>query len=312
MGGGAGNIAAIGLAPVTGGASLLAMKGGPLGNIFGGPGSSTSSGTSYGPAQSAESIGAGTSIDQAIRATGLTRGGTLDPRVQLATMDSYKGELGSQLALAQQRYAENMSALGSNPQARGNADALFSQISALKQQISELDASRPILEEQAGLAQGGSDVSKQFVSKLQRGLETGNFVDPTEMDAIRTAMSSVSQDVATSRNLNRSDVPVMQAIAPTLASMWLGQQNSNKGFLTGAYQVNQGLGLQTSGQNLGVSNPGLGLASVYSGLRGSNVSGNQQNRYGFLDYANAASGMARGVGSAMASGGGGGGGGGYT
>ena len=258
-----------------------------------------------GPAQAGESIGTGQSILQSLLATDLGRAGGVDPRIRLATMDKQREELTSQLALAQQRYDENKSALDRNPQARGNMDAYFMQMSGLRQQLADLDASKSVLTEQAASGQQGVDVAKQFLSKLSQGLTTGNFVDPAEMDAMRTAASGLSQDVATTRGLNRTDVPVMQAIAPTLASMWLGQQNANKAFYTGAQQFNQGLGLQQNQMGLSATNPGLGLASVYSGLRSSNVTGaeNLQNRPGGMGYFTqplmAIGALGQGVGAAM-------------
>lgn len=267
----------------------------------GGESTDTNTQTDRGTANAAESIGTGQSILQSIAATGYLRGGASDPRVQLATMDTQREELNKQMALAQQRYEENLSAIGTNPAARGNADALFAQLSGLRQQIADLDASKSTLMESAGITQQGIDIAKQFANRLQTGLQSGSFVDKAEEDAMRTAMSGISQDVATTRGLNRSDVPVMQAIAPTLASMWLNQQNLNKGFLTGAYQANAGLGLQANQGLMNITNPGLGISSVNAGVRGSNVTGtsNTQKRPGGLDYLNAASNLAQGVGSAM-------------
>ena len=267
----------------------------------GGSSTDTNTQTDRGTANSAESIGTGQSILQSIAATGYLRGGASDPRVQAATLDTQKEELSKQLALAQQRYDENLSAIGTNPAARGNVDALFSQMSGLRQQMADLDASKSVIMQNAGITQQAVDIAKQFGNRLQTGLETGNFVDPAEMDAMRTAASQLSQDVATTRGLNRTDVPVMQAIAPTLASMWLGQQNTNKAFYTGALQANQGLGLQANQGLMNVNNPGLGISSVNAGVRGSNVTGtsNTQNRPGGLDYLNATSNLAQGVGSAM-------------
>lgn len=262
----------------------------------GGPETIQANEAARGPAFGAESIGAGQSILGAIAATGYLRGGASDPRVQLATIDTQKDELSKQLALATQRYEENMSALGRNPAARANADAHFMEMSGIRQRISDLDASKSSLMDAAGLTQQGVDVAKLFGKRLQTGLETGSFVDPAEEAAMRTAMSGISQDVATTRGLNRSDVPVMQSIAPTLASMWLGQQNTNKAFYTGALQANQGLGAQTNQGLMGVSNPGLGLSSVYSGLRGSNTSGGGKQGYGSLDYLGASGTAAGGIG----------------
>ena len=269
----------------------------------GGESTDTNQVTDRGPAQAGESIGTGQSILQSLLATDLGRAGGVDPRIRLATMDKQRDELTSQLALAQQRYDENKGALGTNPQARGNMDAYFMQMSGLRQQIADLDASKSVLTEQAASGQQGVDVAKQFLSKLSSGLTTGNFVDPAEMDAMRTAASGLSQDVATTRGLNRSDVPVMQAIAPTLASMWLGQQNANKAFYTGAQQFNQGLGLQSNQMNLSATNPGLGLASVYSGLRGSNLTGTSdtQKRPSSLEIMGGVIGGIQGLGAAGAS-----------
>ena len=271
-----------------------------------GGGSSTDKNESVdrGTGESAEVIGSQQSILQALRAGDIFRSGSIDPRQRLQTMDADKQRLTEQLAQAQQRYAENLSAVGVNPAARGNVDNLFMQIQGIREQMDNLDASKKFVEEQAGLTQQGIDVGKQFVSKLQRGLETGDFVDPAERAAMTTAASSLSQDVATTRGLNRTDVPVMQAIAPTLASMWLGQQNANKAFYTGAQQFNQGLGLQQNQSAMQVSNPGLGLASVYTGVRGSNVTGtsNMQNRPGGLDYLNTAGQLAQGFGQAASGG----------
>ena len=270
----------------------------------GGNSNDTGQAVDKGPAQAGESIGTGQSILQALLATDLGRAGGVDPRIRLATMDKQREELNSQLALAQQRYDENKSALDRNPQARGNMDAYFMQMSGLRQQLADLDASKSVLTEQAASGQQGVDVAKQFLSKLSSGLTTGNFVDPAEMDAMRTAASGLSQDVATTRGLNRSDVPVMQAIAPTLASMWLGQQNANKAFYTGAQQFNQGLGLQSNQMGLNATNPGLGLASVYSGLRSSNTTGtsNTQNRPGAMQYLETAGKLAQGLGQGAAGG----------
>ena len=267
----------------------------------GGESTDTNQQTDRGSANAAESIGSGQSILQSLLATDLMRQGAVDPRERLVTLEKDKQRLQEQLAHAQQRYDENLEAVGRNPAARGNVDALFMQMQGLRQQIDTLDASRPQLERTAALAGSTQGVGEQFLSRLRTGLETGNFVDPAEEAAMRTAMSGISQDVATTRGLNRTDVPVMQSIAPTLASMWLQQQNTNKAFYTGAYSANQGLSLQQNQGLMNVSNPGLGLSSVNAGVRGSNVTGtsNTQNRPGGLDYLNAASGLASGVGSAM-------------
>ena len=269
----------------------------------GGSSTDTNQQTDRGTANAAESIGTGQSILQSIAAGGYLRGGASDPRVQLATMDSQKDELNKQLALSQQRYDENMSAIGRNPAARGNADALFAEMSGLRQRIADLDASKSTLMESAGVTQQGVDIAKQFANRLSTGLSTGNFVSPEEQAAMTTAMSGISQDVATTRGLNRSDVPVMQAIAPTLASMWLGQQNTNKAFYTGAYSANQGLGLQANQGLMNVNNAGLGISSVNAGVRGSNVTGtsNTQNRPGSLEIMKGVVGGIQGLGSAAAS-----------
>lgn len=248
--------------------------------------------------QSGETIGSQQGILQSIRAGDIFRSGSIDPRQQLQTMDADRQRLTEQLAAAQQRYAENLSAIGSNPAARGNVDNLFMQIQGIREQVDNLDASKKLLEEQAGVAQQGADVTKQFLGKLQSGLETGDFVDPAERAAMVTAASQLSQDVATTRGLNRTDVPVMQAIAPSLASMWLQQQNANKAFYTGAQQFQQGLGLQQNQTQMQASNPGLGLASVFSGVRGSNITGKDMNTAGLANYLGAGGSALQGAGTA--------------
>ena len=259
-----------------------------------------------GPPEAFETIGSGQSVFQSLMANELLRRGTTDPRVLAATQDKRIVELQQQYENARTQYDVNVRQAGIAPQDQtyANIEAYRSKMDALRQQIIDAEASKASVLETSGLYQKGQDVASQFLDRLGTGLTTGNFVDPAEEAAMRTAMSGISQDVATTRGLNRSDVPVMQAIAPTLASMWLGQQNTNKAFYTGAYQANQGLGLQANQGLMSVNNPGLGLSSVYSGLRSSNMTGteNLQKRPGGLDYFTGIAGGLKGLGQAAAGG----------
>ena len=166
-------------------------------------------------------------------------------------------------------------------------DYLQAQKTVLPQLAAEQDESRQL----------GRRAGQRALDFIE-GRDLG--VSPEERELITQGISGISQDVATTRGLNRSDVPVMQAIAPTVASALLNQANANRSLFTGINQFQQGMDLSGRQLQAGLSgqNPAANLTGVYAGLRPSTFSTHTQQGYGALDYVNAGANIAEAVGSA--------------
>ena len=125
------------------------------------------------------------------------------------------------------------------------------QIATLEQQrknglaaLDQLRGQKELLPEQVKQyesQQGISNAANQRLQAFLTGKDIG--VSDEERALITQGISGISQDVATTRGLNRTDVPVMQAIAPTVASALLNQANAQSFTIYGYQPVPTGHGL---------------------------------------------------------------------
>ena len=161
------------------------------------------------------------------------------------------------------------------------------QIAQEKANLAAFDATKPILEKQGARYAEQEEQNRAVQTRLMdfiSGKDIG--VSPEERALITQGISGISQDVATSRGLNRSDVPVMQAVAPSVSQALLAQANANRSLFTGINQFQQGLDLSNRQTQAGLAgqNPAANLTGVYSGLRSSNITGSTQQGYGALSF----------------------------
>lgn len=185
-------------------------------------------------------------------------------------------------------------------------------------------ASRPFLEQQATEQADTRALVKKAMGRFNDILEGNLSVLPQEeqfikdkyeagIAGLKSQLPSMIQNEATTRGLNRTDVPVMQSVAGPLAggiaslqseaaNALLGQANANRSLFTGIQQFNQGIDLSNRQLALGLAgqNPAANLTGVYSGLRSSLSTLNTKQSYGALDYVDAASGGASAAGDFMA------------
>ena len=142
----------------------------------------------------------------------------------------------------------------------------------------------PMQVEEAQKTQRLSNLAAGRMESFLSGKDLG--VSPEERELITQGISGISQDVATTRGLNRSDVPVMQAIAPAVSQALLSQANANRALFTGINQFQQGMGLsqQQTQMGLAAQNPAAGMAGAYLSGRGSSYNTQQQGVYGAADY----------------------------
>lgn len=181
------------------------------------------------------------------------------------------------------------------------------RLSSLQESLLTLQGEKQILPERLKEAQQTQELSTLASGRLRDFLAGKDFgVSPEERELITQGISGISQDVATTRGLNRTDVPVMQAIAPAVSQALLNQANANRSLFTGINQFQQGMDLSGRQLQAGLAgqNPAANLTGVYAGLRPSTFSTHTQQGYGALDYVDAGAKVAKGIGS-FASGAGG-------
>ena len=277
------------------------------------PGPSTDSSTNQtrGPATPEEQAFASLSLSQAGKAllnydmaqSPLLRAKTIDQRLaaaedlvnrtnarQRALYDEVSGSTGAGGWTAE-RVAENQQLA----QTAKDAGSAWSQLQGEKQ----------ILPGQVQEAEGTQRVSNLAAGRLEDYLSGKDIgVSAQEQALITQGISGISQDVATTRGLNRTDVPVMQAIAPAVSNALLQQANANRSLFTGINQFQQGMGLSQQQLQSGLAgqNPAANLTGVYAGLRPSSFSTNTQQGYGGLDYVNATANILKGGGAAATGG----------
>ena len=285
------------------------------------PGPSTTSTTNQtrGPATPEETSFSGIATLDALGASLAGRQARTDPRAQLATLSSQVAELrrraeakaewdrtggGGIRNLMNDNYVGGAYA-AAGPNWTASRDNARAEIAELEQQAQQLEAQRPLLEQQAARltgTEGMEDQARTRIMDVLMGRDLG--VSPQEQQLITQGISGISQDVATTRGLNRSDVPVMQAVAPAVSNALLQQANANRSLFTGINQFQQGMGLSGRQLQAGLAgqNPAANLTGVYAGLRPSSFSTNTQQGYGALDYVNATANLAKGIGSAATGG----------
>src|SRR3990167_6719362 len=229
-----------------------------------------------------------------------------DPRLQLETMPGKIASLQQQIATLKEQDSYYADLLSRHPfsgdlqpswrAARGN---FANQITELGRQINQLEASKPILTKQISRLGEQEEQNRAVQQRLMSFIEGKDLgVSAEERALITQGISGISQDVATTRGLNRSDVPGMQAVAPAVSQALLAQANANRSLFTGINQFQQGLNLSNRQTQAGLAsqNPAANLAGVYSGLRGSNLSSGNQQGYGGLDYLTMSGTLAGGLG----------------
>lgn len=238
--------------------------------------------------------------EQAFAAMGLEQGNVagqaaktalFDPRTRLANLENEKQQIRDKIAAYNRDYAYIESGAASNAgdvAAINRRSTIPGQIAQEEGNLRALDSLKPQLERQA-LRLGEQEELNLRVQKRLDDFISGRDigVSAEERALITQGIQGISQDVATTRGLNRSDVPVMQAVAPTVANALLNQANANRALFTGITQFQQGLDLSGRQLQAGLAgqNPAAGLAGAYLGARGSSYDTQQQGRYGAVDYA---------------------------
>ena len=276
--------------------------------IGGGDGPSTDSKTlqERGPRGPEERQMFGVAQEQSALGLESLRGSTRDAQTRLASFASDDKLLQDKIAQAKNRIATielEWQTSGYRPEYPAEREDLTKQISILENQREAMAANKPVLSQQAQreqrYAQYG-DESARRVMDIISGKDLG--VSAEERALITQGISGISQDVATTRGLNRSDVPVMQAVAPTVANALLQQANANRSLFTGINQFQQGMDLSGRQLQAGLAgqNPAANLTGVYAGLRPSSFSTNTQQGYGALDYVNATANLAQAAGTSYA------------
>lgn len=264
------------------------------------PSTQTQQTVSKGPATPEEKTAFELSLSQGNTATLAARNALFDPRQQLAQFDATKQQSLDRIAALNAEYARIES--GESWQAgegKGRRDLIPGLIAQEKANLQSLEASRPFLEKQAARIEDQETQNKRVQQRISDFIEGRDLgVSPEERSLITQGISGISQDVATTRGLNRTDVPVMQAIAPTVANSLLAQANANRSLFTGINQFQQGLDLSNRQLQLGLAgqNPAANLTGVYSGLRSTSMSGSTQQNYGAADYVGMVGGGAAGIG----------------
>lgn len=176
------------------------------------------------------------------------------------------------------------------------------RLSSLQQSLTELEGEKQILPERLKEAQQTQELSTLASGRLRDFLAGKDLgISPEERALITQGISGISQDVATSRGLNRTDVPVMQAIAPAVSQALLSQANANRSLFTGINQFQQGMGLSQQQLQAGLAgqNPAANLTGVYSGLRSTSMGGASSSNLGFGEVMSGVGGLASGIGGFM-------------
>src|SRR3990167_4870066 len=154
-----------------------------------------------------------------------------DPRLQLETLPGKIASLQQQIATLKEQDSYYADLLARHPfsgdlqpgwrAARGN---FANQITELSRQINQLEASKPILTKQIDRLGEQEEQNRAVQQRLMSFIEGKDLgVSPEERALITQGISGISQDVATTRGLNRSDVPVMQAVAPAVSQALLAK-----------------------------------------------------------------------------------------
>ena len=277
-----------------------------------GPSSDSTTDQARGPATAEEAIAGRYALGQSALSGQAARLGLTSARSMLANADVELRSYDDRVAqLEQQAAALSREFVGryDDPAFRQQANTINSQIQTEQESKARFKGMIPELRERAQTEQEQSQLSLTATKRLLGVLSGEDFgVSAREQELITQGISGISQDVATTRGLNRTDVPVMQAIAPTVASSLLEQANRNRSLFTGINQFQQGMDLSGRQLQLGLAgqNPAANLTGVYAGLRPSSFSTNTRQGYGALDYVNAGAGLAKGIGALAAAGGGGG------
>ena len=272
------------------------------------PGPSTQSTTQQtrGAATGEEQAFGGIALGQANEAAQASKNALYDPRTRLANLENEKQQIRDRIANYKNdlyNYIETGDASRAGDVAAINRRSSIPGLIAQEEgNLRSLDALKPQLEQQASRLGEQEGLNLRVQKRLDdfiSGRDIG--VSPQEQALITQGISGISQDVATTRGLNRTDVPVMQAIAPTVASSLLAQANANRSLFTGINQFQQGMDLSGRQLQAGLSgqNPAANLTGVYAGLRPSSFSTSTQQGYGGLDYVNATANLASAAGDFM-------------
>lgn len=284
-----------------------------------GPSSDSETTQTRGAATPQETAFSSTALAQADQALNAMRTAGQDPRLMAATIDGRIAEQQTRMAAAQARLKyldEHFARYGTGPQFTNNEEHVAvanQQLANAKSSLMDLQAQKTLIPEMMKGYESTQRLTNLASSRLEDFLSGRDIgVSPQERELITQGISGISQDVATTRGLNRSDVPVMQAVAPAVSAALLQQANANRSLFTGINQFQQGMDLSGRQLQAGLAgqNPAANLTGVYSGLRSSDFSTSSKQGYGTLDYVNAGANLASGIGSAAygfnAGGGGGG------
>lgn len=275
------------------------------------PGPSTQSGTEQtrGAATGEEQAFGSIAMGQANDAAQASKTALFDPRTRLANLDNEKQAIRDRIAALNRDYAYIESGGASNAgdvAAINRRSTIPGLIAQEENNLKALDSLKPQLERQASRLGEQEELNLRVQKRLDdfiSGRDIG--VSTEERGLITQGIQGISQDVATTRGLNRSDVPVMQAIAPAVSQALLNQANANRSLFTGINQFQQGMDLSGRQLQAGLAgqNPAANLTGVYAGLRPSSFSTGTQAGYGGLDYIvqplAALGGAAQGVGGAL-------------
>lgn len=234
-----------------------------------------------------EPRGPASPLEQAFAEMGLAQGymaldaqgrAMQDPRLRAGVIEDLLTQRTGEIQETQRLIAEAEQQLGSGEAfwhggdavVKERRDAAQQKLASLQSSLSELKAEKQFLPERLKEVAQTQEVSNLAAGRLRDFLSGKDLgVSPEERALITQGISGISQDVATSRGLNRSDTPVMQAIAPSISQALLAQANANRSLFTGINQFQQGMNLSERQLQAGLAgqNPAAGLSGVYAGLR---------------------------------------------
>ena len=243
-----------------------------------------------------------------------------DPRLLAQTIDSRIQEQQNLIQAGEDRLgalSQHYALWGTGPNFTDNeahVSVARQQIANAQSTLRDLQAQKTILPEQIQQYESTQRLSNRVTARLEdfiSGKDLG--VSPQEQalierqyaaqrEAFQAELPQALQDTATTRGLNTTDVPVMQAVALPLgqglanlrsseAQAILSQANANRSLFTGINQFQQGMDLSGKQLQVGLAgqNPAANLTGVYSGLRSTSMTGSTQQTYGLGDYIGMAS-----------------------
>src|SRR3990167_6481558 len=183
-----------------------------------------------GPAGPQELAAGDIALRQASQSLDLFGQATTDPRLLAGTIDARIQEKEVAIQRAKDRLAfleAPYAQYGTGPNFTNQEEQVAtaqSQLDSATAALRGLQAQKAIVPEQLKEYESTQRVRNLATSRLEDFLAGRDIgVSAEERALITQGISGISQDVATTRGLNRSDVPVMQAVAPAVSQALLAQ-----------------------------------------------------------------------------------------